>query len=179
MLKVIKLKIPPLRFHLKLIPVLHQYRTELRIPVYRPTLIYGRNQEEHDCRLTAVLQRLQQENVTLNKDKCKFSVNCVRFLGHIIDSSGICPDPQKVEAIQMMPTPKSPLEVCRFLGIANQLGKFLPSLAEMSKSLWDLFSKKTRSWGESQAKAFQAVKKALSSSPILVFTSQTVRPSFQ
>ena len=89
------------------------------------------------------------------------------------------PRPTKVEAIQMMPTPKSPLEVCRFSGMANQLGKFLPSLAEMSKSLWDLFSKNTRSWGESQAKAFQAVKKALSSSPILVFTSQTVRPSFQ
>ena len=38
LLKVIKLKIPPLRFHFKLIPVLHQYRTDLRIPVYRPTL---------------------------------------------------------------------------------------------------------------------------------------------
>ena len=48
-------------------------------------LIYGSTQEEHDFRLTAVLERLQQANVTLNNDKCKFSVNRVRFLGHIID----------------------------------------------------------------------------------------------
>ena len=132
--------------------------------------IYGKNQEEHDCRVTAVLERLQQENLTLNKDKCKFLVNCVKFLGHVIDGSGIHPDPQKLKAIQMMPTPKSHSEVRRFLGMANQLGKFLPSLAEMSKSLRDLLSKNNMwSWGEPQAKAFQAVKKALSSSPILAF----------
>ena len=104
-------------------------------------LVYGKCQEEHDHRLTAVLERLQQAKVTLNKDKCKFSVNCVRFLGHIIDNSGIHPDPQKLEAIQMMPTPKSVSDVRRFLGMANQLGKFLPSLAEISKPLRDLLSK--------------------------------------
>ena len=60
-------------------------------------LIYGKNQEEHDCRLTAVLECLQQENLTLNKDKCKFSVNYVRFLGHVIDGSGIHPNPQKLK----------------------------------------------------------------------------------
>ena len=105
-------------------------------------IIYGRNWEEHDFRLIAVLEHLQQANVTLNIDECKLSINCVRFLGHIVDGSGIHPHPQKLEATQMMPTSKPPSEVRRFLGMANQLGKFLPSLAEMSKSLWDLLSKK-------------------------------------
>ena len=131
-------------------------------------LVYGRCQEEHDHRLTAVLERLQQAKVTLNKDKRKFSVKSVRFLGHIIDNSGIHPDPQKLDAIQMLPTPKSASEVCRFLGMANQLGKFLPSLAEISKPLRSLLSKNNMwNWGELQEKAFQAVKKALSSSPVL------------
>ena len=84
-------------------------------------IFYGRNREEHDFRLIAVLEHLQQANVTLNEDECKLSINCVRFLGHIIDGSGI-PHPQKLEATQMMPTPKPPSEVCRFLGMANQLG---------------------------------------------------------
>ena len=95
-------------------------------------LVYGKCQEEHDHRLTAVLERLQQAKVTLNKDKCKFSVKSVRFLGHIIDNSGIHPDPQKLEAIQR------PSLFQTFLGMANQLGKFLPSLAEISKPLRDL-----------------------------------------
>ena len=52
--------------------------------------------------------------------------------------------------------------------MANQLGKFLPSLAEISKPLRNLLSKNNmRIWGNAQIEAFQAVKKALSSSPIL------------
>ena len=62
-----------------------------------------------------------------------------------------------------MPTPKSVSDVRRFLGMANQLGKFLPSLAEISKPLRDLLSKNNMwIWGNAQIEAFQAVKKALS-----------------
>ena len=82
-------------------------------------LVYGKCQDEHDQRLTAVLERLQEAKVTLNKDKCKFSVTWVRFLGHIIDNSGIHPHSEKLEAIQKMPTPKSVSDVRRFLGMAN------------------------------------------------------------
>ena len=134
-------------------------------------LVYGKCQEEHDQRLTAVLERLQKEKVTLNKEKCKFSVSHVRFLGHIINKSGIHPDPEKLEAIQKMPTPKSVSDVRRFLGMANQLGKFLPSLAEISKPLRDLSKNNMWIWGNAQIEAFQVVKKALSSSPILAFYS--------
>ena len=101
--------------------------------------------------MTAVLERLQQAKVTLNRNKCQFSITCVRFLGHVIDGSGIHPDPRKLEAIQLMPTPKSPSDVRRFLGMA--------SLAEMSKPLRNLLSNKNMwCWGELQVKAFQAVK---------------------
>ena len=50
---------------------------------------------EHNGRLMAVLERLKQARVTLNKDKCKFSVDQVTFLGHDIDHSGVHPDPKK------------------------------------------------------------------------------------
>ena len=133
-------------------------------------LVHGHNQQEHDQRLMTVLEHLKQAKLTLNRDKCSFSVSSVKFLGHVIDSSGIHPDPQKLEAIQLMTSPKSLSEVRRFLGMANQLGKFLPSLAVMSKPLRDLLSKKNMwRWGEPQEQAFQAVKKVLSSSPILSF----------
>jgi len=79
-------------------------------------LVYG---QEHDQRLTALLEHLWQAKVALNKEKCSFSV---RFLGQLFDSSIIHPDPQKVEAIQLMRSPTSPSEVRRFLGMANQLG---------------------------------------------------------
>ena len=89
----------------------------------------------------------------------------VRFLGQLVDSAGIHPDPQKVEVIQLMRTPTSPSEVRRFLGMANQLGKFTLSLAEVTKLLRDLLSAKN-TW-----KAFNAVKRLLSSSPVLALYS--------
>ena len=48
-------------------------------------LVYGKDQEEHDKRLEAVL--IQSAGVTLNPEKCKFSNDHLKFLGHIIDKS--------------------------------------------------------------------------------------------
>ena len=55
-------------------------------------LVYGLNQAEHDDRLVRVCQ-LVEAGVTLNPEKCVFSVDSVTFLGHIIDASGIRSDP--------------------------------------------------------------------------------------
>ena len=131
-------------------------------------LIHGSNQEEHDRRLTAVLDKLHQAGVTLNKDKCKFSTNCVQFLGQQVDSQGIRPDPQKVAAIQQIAPPTNVKELRRFLGMTNHLSKFTPNLAETTKKLRDLLAKKNHwTWGEPQQKAFEKIKQQLSSSPVL------------
>ena len=44
-------------------------------------LIYGQNQEEHDCKLRAVLERIRKAGVTLNYTKCEVSREQVTFLG--------------------------------------------------------------------------------------------------
>ena len=80
-------------------------------------LVYGCDQEEHNSRLMAVLERLKQAGVTLNKDKCSFLIDRVTFLAHVIDKGGVHPDPRKVEAIQFMTSSRSPSDVRRFLGM--------------------------------------------------------------
>ena len=131
-------------------------------------LVHGRTQEEHDQRLDAALARISNAGVTLNAEKCEFSQGRVKFLGHIVDGTGIQPDPEKVQAIQAMKKPTNTSEVRRFLGMTNQLAKFAPSLAEKAKPLRDLLSKQNAwVWGESQQRAFQEIKQELSSAPIL------------
>lgn len=44
-------------------------------------LVYGDTQEQHDEQLVKVLNRLLQANITLNKEKCRFSQDKVNFLG--------------------------------------------------------------------------------------------------
>ena len=85
-------------------------------------LVWGRDQEEHDARLHGVLQRLEKAGITLNVDKCELSKSEVVFLGHIITSVGIRPDPRKTDAIMEMKEPTNVGELRSFLGMVNQLG---------------------------------------------------------
>lgn len=62
-------------------------------------LIHSTTQDEHDDHLTKVLQHLQKLGMTLNTEKCHFNQTSVHFLGHVVDSTGIRPDPTKVSAI--------------------------------------------------------------------------------
>lgn len=126
-------------------------------------LIFGRTQAEHDRRLEAVLTRIEKAGVTLNPQKCEFSKNKLTFLGHVIDANGITADPEKTKAIVEMDPPTNVPELRRFLGMANQLGKFTPKLAEMTQPLRELLSKsKSWTWGPAQSSAFLKVKQELS-----------------
>lgn len=100
-------------------------------------LIWGTTQKEHD---EMALTRLQDAGVTLN-DKCEFSKSKIKFLGQIIEATGVSPDPHKIHAVKDMKEPSSVTEVRRFLGITNHLGKFLPHLAEKTLPLRELLKK--------------------------------------
>ena len=105
-------------------------------------LVHGKNKNEHDQRLKETLQRLEKAGINLNREKCEFSRNTVKFLGHVIDANGLHPNPDKVKAVTFMSEPTNITEVRRFLGIANQLSKFSPNLADLSKPLRALLKKK-------------------------------------
>ena len=108
-------------------------------------LVFGKNIKEHDQRLEKAMQRLRDSGLTLNKGKCEFRKNSIRFLGHIISSKGIHADPEKVKAIHGMEPPSNKKELKKFLGMCNYLGKFSYCLAELEKPL-RLLQKKSSAW---------------------------------
>ena len=139
-------------------------------------LIFAQDQKEHDARLQRVLRRIKEANVTLNPEKCVFSRRSVKFLGHVIDEQGIRPDPDKTLAIQNMGTPKSITDLRRFLGMANQLGKFSSKLAEISHPLRACLStKNTWIWGPDQDRAFAEVKEELTQPSVLALYDPEAR----
>lgn len=131
-------------------------------------LVFGKDMAEHDARVIATLERMANAGMTLNSAKCEFRKKQVKFLGHLVDASGIRADPDKTAALQGIAQPKSITELRRFLGMANQLGKFSPRLAELSQPLRELLSKK-RSWvwGPDQERAFTGIKTELSQPTVL------------
>ena len=124
-------------------------------------LVFGKSFKEHDEHLKETLCKLQEANLTLNEEKCEFAKPSVEFLGTIVNAEGIQVDPKKVEAITKMAAPQHPSEL-RFLGMVNQLSKFQPHIAELTKPLRDLLSTKNHwTWGEIQQEAFSSVKNSL------------------
>ena len=82
-------------------------------------LVYGQDQEEHDQRSEAVLQRMQAAGVMLNPDKCEFSKDQLKFLGRIIDKEGVRADPAKVQAILDLPPPSNVSQMHQFAAVVK------------------------------------------------------------
>jgi hypothetical protein len=130
-------------------------------------LVFGRDQQEHDTRLHTVLRRLQHANVTLN-DKLEISVPELKYVGHIVGSDGVKPDPQKIAAIVDMAAPTNITEVRCLLGMINQLAKFSPRLAELTEPIRVLLHKnRAWSWAGPQEEAFRKLKETICSAPTL------------
>jgi len=144
-------------------------------------LVYGDDKQNHEERLDAVLKRLQDANVTLNEEKCEFEKDSVHFLGHIVGKDGMKIDPRKVQAIKDMKPPTDMTELRRFLGMVNQVGKFIPNLADLTKPLRELLvQRNTWLWDHAQSAAFNNIVEKLSSTPTLAIydpTLETVVPA--
>jgi len=69
--------------------------------------VYGGDQPTHDQRLVNVLQRFAAAGIKLNGDKCEFSQECVKFLGHVVDGDGIRAHPEKITAVRSMLEPSN------------------------------------------------------------------------
>ena len=125
-------------------------------------LIFGKDQAEHDERLEKVLKRIETAGVTLNPNKCEFSKSELKFLGHFVNKQGVKADPAKTQAVLDMQPPKNVSEMRRFVGMTNQLSKFIPCSAEVMKPLTELLSSKhSFQWGPNQSEAFDKIKEKL------------------
>lgn len=74
-------------------------------------------------------------NIQLNKEKFKFKCPQVLFIGRLLTSEGLKPDPKKVEAIFNMPKLEDVQAAQRFVNTVKYLSRFLEDLSDMSEPL--------------------------------------------
>ena len=70
-------------------------------------------------------------NLKLNREKLQLKCSETTFIGHVLTSEGVKPDPSKVEAILKMERPSDVAAVRRLVGLTNYLSKFLSQLSEL------------------------------------------------
>ena len=133
-------------------------------------LVYAGNQDQHEKRLRAVLERLQQRGLTLNGKKCQFAQTSLTYLGYRFNSDGVSVDPSKVEDISRATAPTNPTQVRSFLGLANYCARFVPQFATISAPLRQLTKKGIQwSWNAEHQEAFEEIKRILSSERVMTY----------
>ncbi len=120
-------------------------------------LVMGKTTLEHLHNLEEVLRRVDSASMRLRRDKCRFMLPEVEYLGHRISKEGVRPAEEKVRAIREAPVPTTVTQLKAFLGLINFYGKFLPNLATTLAPLHILLQKKALwTWGTEQQRAFEA-----------------------
>ena len=103
----------------------------------------------------------------------RVSADRAKVSGHIVSKEA---NPCKTAALLNMERPNNVSELCRFMGMVNQLGKFSPRLSELSHPLRQLMSSKRKwIWDQSNDRAFAQVKAELLKPTVLVFNDPNAK----
>jgi hypothetical protein len=131
-------------------------------------LIYSETAEEHEEHLRIVLEKLRQQKLYAKFSKCKFWMEKVAFLGHVLSAEGIAVDPSKVESITKWEQPLNVTDVRSFLGMAGYYRRFIENFSKITKLMTELLKNNTKfEWSEACEKSFQELKKRLTTIPVL------------
>jgi hypothetical protein len=137
-------------------------------------LIYSRTLEEHERHVRMVLQRLSDMKLYAKRSKCEFFQREVEFLGHRVGEDGLKVMHEKVMAVDQWPQPTNVGDVRSFLGLTGFYRKFVRDFSKVASPLSDLTKDDvTFHWGPTQESAFQQLKNALRTAPVLVLPDPT------
>ena len=135
--------------------------------------VVGADDQEHDENLERVMNKLQENGITLNYDKCEIGVPSMTYMGDVLSGEGLKVSDERVKAIVEAPAPQNQSEVRSFLGSVQFCSKFIPNFATISSPLWDLTSKDVKwQWGPIEEKAFRDIKTRLAHAPVMAYHRQ-------
>ncbi|CAM8994324.1 unnamed protein product [Rhodiola kirilowii] len=136
-------------------------------------LIYSKGWREHLEHLYEVLVTLAKHCYFAKPSKCDIACSRVQYLGHLISHAGVEVDGDKIQVVKDWPTPGSIKQLRSFLGLAGYYRRFVRNHAQVSAPLTDLLRKDAYAWSPMAAEAFNALKKALATTPVLALPDFT------
>ncbi|GFO34008.1 Zinc finger protein [Plakobranchus ocellatus] len=133
-------------------------------------LIHTETWEAHVKTLKELFKRHQEANFTARPVRCLLGSRTVDSLGHSLGRGAIGLQDKNVEKVRNAPRPKRKREVRAFLGLVGNYKEFVPNFAAVSAPLPDLVRKgqpNVVNWGDSQERAFNSLKVAVTSKSVL------------
>ena len=113
-----------------------------KVAVFIDDVIVGTETEEgHDELVAEVIKRLEENDLYVKPEKCKWKVRKVEFLGVVIGPERIKMEKEKVKGVLEWPTPKCVKDIQKFLGLANYYHRFIEGFASIARPLHDMVKK--------------------------------------
>jgi len=140
-----------------------------KVAAFIDDVIVGTETEEgHDKIVAEIIKRLEENDLYVKLEKCKWKVREVGFLGVVIGSNGIKMEEEKVKGVLNWPTPKCVKVVQKFLGLANYYHRFIKGFTSIARPLYNMVKKDQKwNWTERQEEAFRELKKRFTKEPVL------------
>ncbi|UYV65989.1 hypothetical protein LAZ67_3006074 [Cordylochernes scorpioides] len=158
----------PATFERNMENMLGNLRWQICLCYLDDVIIYSPDFPTHLKRLEAVFRCFRESNLRLNDKKCRFDFEELEILGYITSKHGIKPAEHNIKAVRNFPRPKKVKEVQSFLGMCSYYRKFIKDFSKIADPLTNLIKKSVSfTWTERQEEAFQTLKTALLSPPIL------------
>lgn len=131
-------------------------------------LIFSKNMDDHKKHLGLLFEACTKSNLKLKRKKCHFGEDKVEYLGHVLGASGNCPGERNVAKIKNFPAPCNATDVRSFLGLSGYYRKYVYRYGEIAEPLNRLTRKNcVFYWGQEQQEAFDHLKNALATAPVL------------
>ena len=149
--------------------VFQPYLDQFGVVFVDDILIYSQSQVEHEDHLRNVLQLLRDHQLYAKFSKGEFWLTEVGFLRHVVSASSVSVDPGKVEAVMSWERVNSVFDIHSFLGLAGYYKRFIEDFSRLATPMTRLTRKEVKfMWDDSWERAFQELKRRLTSAPILI-----------
>ena len=145
--------------------LVHQLRRNVQVYV-DDMLVKSVRKNGHLNDLQETFDTLRSYNMKLNPSKCVFGVTAGKFLGFMVSQRGIEVNPEKVPAILKLEPPRTVKAVQSLNGKAAALNRFVSKAMDKCLPFFRVL-KKSFKWMDECQKAFEDLKKYLSSPPLL------------
>jgi len=134
----------PAMFQTMMNEILRDMINEGKVVVFVDDVLVGAETEEgHDKVVEEVLRRLEENDLYIKPEKCAWKVRKIRFLGVVIEPSGIEMEKEKVDRVLNWPEPRNMKDVRKFLGLANYYRRFIKDFAQVARPM-NVLTKKNK-----------------------------------
>jgi len=130
----------PVTFQVMMNKVLRDLINTGKVAAFIDNIIVGIESEEgHNKLVEEVIKSLEENDLYVKLEKCKWKVKEVCFLGVVIGPEGIKMEEEKMKGVLEWPT--LTCDVQKFLGLVNYYCQFIEGFAVIARPLHDMVEK--------------------------------------